>query len=199
MTDDMFSASEPADLVNRWLADAWRSEKDATAMALASVDESGLPNCRMVLAKQIDADGIVFYTNLNSIKSGELEASPRAAICFLWKSLGRQVRARGTIEQVSDADADDYFSTRPRESQIGAWASRQSSEIAARGELEAEFAKYHQKFDGKPVPRPDFWSGFRLVPVEYEFWHQRDHRLHDRARYRRSGPGAAWLISRLCP
>ncbi len=196
----MFKAEDPVDLLNQWLAEAQAGEPaNPTAMSLASVDESGMPNIRMVLSKHVDGDGIVFYTNFDSDKGRELAATPKAAVCYYWKSLSRQVRARGAVEPVSGAEADDYFATRPREARIGAWASDQSREIADRRELTDRVAHYTEKFDGAAVPRPPHWSGFRLVPEMFEFWHERPFRLHDRLVFERARDDAPWTKKRLSP
>jgi pyridoxamine 5'-phosphate oxidase len=153
----------------------------------------------MVLLKGVDERGFVFYTNLESAKGRELEQAPRAALVFHWKSLTRQVRVRGTVERVTEADADAYFATRPRLTQIGAWASRQSAPLESRLAFEKAVALYTAKHVVGPVPRPPFWSGFRVVPQAIEFWHDRPFRLHDRVEFRRSGLGEPWQKTRLYP
>jgi pyridoxamine 5'-phosphate oxidase len=173
-------------------------------MALASVDASGMPNVRMVLLKGVDASdgpgrGFVFYTNLESAKGVELIASRKAALCFHWKSLRRQVRVRGDVSPTSDAEADAYYATRPRGSRLGAWASQQSRPLESRFALEKAVAAVTARYPLGDIPRPPFWSGFRIVPLEMEFWHDRPFRLHERVLFRRAAPGEAWRKERLYP
>ena len=183
-----------------WLAHATKSEpNDPNAVAVATVDDDGLPNVRMVLLKCVDAAGFVFFTNFESAKGRELLAHPKAAMCFHWKSLRRQVRVRGAISPVSPAEADAYFASRPRDSQIGAWASRQSRPLTGRFELEREVALVATRHVLGRIPRPPHWSGFRLAPVEIEFWRDRPFRLHDRLVYRRRAPSEPWHTERLFP
>jgi pyridoxamine 5'-phosphate oxidase len=197
---DFTEAAEPFALFAAWLEDAKKSEPaDPTAMTLATVDETGLPNARMVLLKGVDDRGFVFYTNLESRKGHELLGHPKAALVFHWKSLTRQVRVRGSVERVTDAEADAYFATRPRGSQIGAWASKQSSPLESRMAFEKAIALTTAKYAIGTVPRPPHWSGFRIVPVSMEFWHDRPFRLHDRVEYRRETLGAPWVKTRLYP
>jgi pyridoxamine 5'-phosphate oxidase len=201
---DFAEADEPFALFAAWFADAQVHEpNDANAMALASVDASGLPNVRMVLLKGVDAAdyprrGFVFYTNLESAKGVELIASGKAALCFHWKSLRRQVRVRGDVARTSDGEADAYFATRPRGSRLGAWASQQSRPLESRFALEKAVAVVTARYPIGQVPRPPYWSGFRVVPREMEFWHDRPFRLHERILFRR-GPGEAWRKERLYP
>jgi pyridoxamine 5'-phosphate oxidase len=198
MDSDLDSAADPFRLFAEWLAEAESAEpNDPTAMALASVDGDGMPNVRMVLLKGMQDGGFVFFTNFESNKGRELVANPKAALCFHWKSLRRQIRARGTIDVVSKEEADAYFSTRPRGSRIGAWASKQSRPLESRFALEKAVASYAAKFAIGEVPRPDYWSGFRLTPLEMEFWKNGQFRLHDRIRFSRSGEG--WEKTRLYP
>lgn len=199
-SEKMFAAGDPFALLAEWMKSAETHElSDPTAMSLATVDETGLPNVRMVLAKEIGPDGIVFYTNFESQKGRELLHQKKAALSFHWKSLDRQVRLRGLVAPVEEAVADAYFASRDRESQIGAWASQQSRPVASRDVFEAEVTKYQQQFEGATVPRPEHWSGFRLVPVEFEFWHKRSFRLHDRLKFERTKSEASWVKSRLFP
>ncbi|HTT84721.1 MAG TPA: pyridoxamine 5'-phosphate oxidase [Rhizomicrobium sp.] len=192
--------ADPLALFAAWLAEAGKSEpNEPEAMALATVDERGWPDVRMVLLKSADVHGFVFYTNLESAKGRALLAHPRAALCFHWKTLRRQVRVRGPAMCVSDAEADAYFATRAKDSQIGAWASAQSRPMEARFAFEREIAKYAARFALSKVPRPPHWSGFRVTPLEIEFWRDRPFRLHDRLLYRREAPDAAWRTERLYP
>ncbi len=198
--DQMFDIDEPFRLFQNWLEDAGKSElNDPTAMALATVDADGLPDVRMVLLKGVDHDGFVFYTNLESTKGRELQAVPKAAVCFHWKSLRRQVRARGIVECVSDAEADTYYASRARQSRLGAWASKQSRPLESRFALEKEVARYAAKFGLGEIPRPPHWSGFRIVPLSIEFWHDRPFRLHDRLVFARQAVEDAWTTTRLYP
>ncbi len=200
MTGDFSHAEEPFRLFAEWMRDAEAKElNDPNAMAVASVDESGLPDVRMVLLKGFDEAGFVFYTNFESKKGRELLATTKAALLFHWKSLRRQVRVRGPVEIVTDAEADAYFASRARASRIGAWASKQSRPLESRFALEKAVAEYGLKYALGEVPRPPHWSGFRIVPTAIEFWHDRPFRLHDRIEFTRSAPGAAWVKDRLYP
>ena len=202
---DFAETAEPFALFAQWLADAERHEaEDPTAMALATVDRSGQPNVRMVLLKALDppgrADrGFVFYTNYESAKGAELLATPKAALAFYWKSLRRQVRVRGPVAPVTPEEADAYFATRPRGAQLGAWASQQSQPLESRFALEKAVAVEAARFHIGKVPRPPHWSGFRVVPLEIEFWHGRLSRLHERVVFRRDNAGDDWLKTRLYP
>ncbi|NBN78849.1 pyridoxamine 5'-phosphate oxidase [Microvirga tunisiensis] len=197
---DFTEAAEPFDLFAAWLADAEPKElNDPNAMALATVDPDGLPNVRMVLLKGFDPRGFVFYTNLESAKGRELLSARKAALCFHWKSLRRQVRVRGLVDLVSDAEADEYYLSRPRGSRIGAWASKQSRPLESRFALEKEVARYTAKFGIGDIPRPEHWTGLRITPLEIEFWHDRPFRLHDRVRFTRPSADVAWQKLRLYP
>ena len=197
---DFLQAEDPFALFSDWLADAEKSEpNDPNAMALASVDNDGLPNVRMVLLKGFDDAGFVFYTNFESTKGSELLGNGKAALVFHWKSLRRQIRVRGAVSQVNDAEADAYFASRELGSRIGAWASQQSRELESRFALEKAVAKFGAKYVLGKVPRPDHWSGFRLVPVEIEFWHDRPFRLHDRLVFRRNNGNENWHRAILYP
>jgi pyridoxamine 5'-phosphate oxidase len=195
---DFTEATDPYALFAAWLAEAVRSEpNDPNAMALATVDPSGLPNVRMVLLKGTDPQGFVFYTNTESNKGRELLSTPKAALVLHWKSLRRQVRARGLVSLVSDQEADAYFQSRPRDSRIGAWASQQSRPLASRSVLEQAVADRTAHFGEGEVARPPHWTGFRISPVSIEFWHDRPYRLHDRIVFTRAGEG--WTKERLYP
>jgi pyridoxamine 5'-phosphate oxidase len=191
---------DPFALFEEWMKDAEKSEpNDPNAMSLATVDEEGLPNVRIVLLKGMDAGGFVFYTNFDSQKGQELQANMKAALCFHWKSLRRSIRIRGAVEKVSDAEADAYYTSRPRDSRIGAWASQQSRPLESRFALETAVAMYTAKFGLGEVPRPPQWSGFRVKPLSMEFWHDRPFRLHDRLAFRRADASGSWSKARLYP
>lgn len=191
---------DPVALFAAWLEDAGaREPNDPNAACLATAAADGAPSARMVLVKAADSGGLVFYTNLGSRKARELAANPRAALCCHWKSLRRQVRVEGPVAPVDDAEADAYFAGRSRPSRIGAWASRQSEPLEGRYVLEARAARFAARFGAGPVPRPPFWSGFRLAPLRIEFWRDGAFRLHDRVAYRRAAPEDAWTSRRLFP
>jgi pyridoxamine 5'-phosphate oxidase len=197
---DFTAADEPMRLFGQWLADATASEPaDPNAMAVATVDADGLPDVRMVLLKGFDERGAVFYTNMDSQKGRQLNASPKSALLFHWKSRSRLFSLRGPIERVDDAEADAYYASRSRLSQIGAWASKQSSPLESRLAFEKAIALYTAKFGIGAVPRPPFWSGFRLIPISMEFWEDRTFRLHERIEFRRDRIGASWSKTRLYP
>jgi pyridoxamine 5'-phosphate oxidase len=204
---DFTAADEPFALFADWFAEAQASEpNDPNAMALATVDADGLPDVRMVLMKGFDADGFVFYSHIASQKGQELAANPKAALLFHWKSLRRQVRVRGPVTPVTEAEADEYFASRPRQSQIGAWASKQSQPLESRFAFEQAIAREAAKHLIGQVPRPAGWTGWRITPQRMEFWHDRPFRLHDRIEFRRDttdassgAPQNSWSKVRLYP
>jgi len=199
-TGDFTTAAEPLQLFAAWMTEAAASEpRDPTAMTLATVGIDGLPNARMVLLKGADERGFVFYTNVDSQKGRELDARPKAALVFHWKSSNRQVRVRGDVERVTDAEADAYFATRPKQAQIGAWASKQSAPLESRLAFEKAVARYAAKYALGDVPRPANWSGYRIKPLSMEFWQERPFRLHDRVEFKRDNLGAPWAKTRLYP
>ena len=197
---DFTEASKPEALFNEWFDEAELTEiNDANAMTLATVDQNGMPNARVVLLKGLDARGFVFYTNVESAKGQELMANPKASLCFHWKSLRRQVRIRGMAELVSAAEADAYYASRPMGSRIGAWASQQSRPLASRAELIDAVAHFEREFEGINPARPRYWSGYRIIPIEIEFWADRPHRLHDRISFTRETADMPWKKTRLYP
>lgn len=204
-TPDFSAAEDPFALFQAWMAEAEKSEiNDPNAMSVATVDQSGLPNVRTLLLKGVDdassaERGFVFYTNFESAKGQELLATPKAALLFHWKSLERQVRIRGAVSLASHEEADAYYATRPELSRIGAWASQQSRPLSSRDVFEAKIQHYEQKFADGVIPRPAYWSGFRVVPSEIEFWAARPFRLHDRIVFRRDAPHDSWHKTRLYP
>jgi pyridoxamine 5'-phosphate oxidase len=199
-SNDFTESAEPFRLFAAWLDDATRTEpNDPNAMALATVDADGLPDVRMVLLKGFDEQGFVFYTNFESAKGREILGSMKAALCFHWKSLRRQVRVRGPVAVVTDAEADAYYATRARGSRIGAWASKQSRPLEGRFALEKSVAEYTARYAIGDIPRPSYWSGFRIMPQTIEFWHDRPFRLHDRVVFRRPSELGAWSKTRLYP
>lgn len=197
--DGIFAGDQPFEIVRRWMEDAAAGEmNDPNAIALATVDETGLPNARMVLLKEVEDDAFVFYTNYESAKAQELDSAGKAAFVMHWKSLRRQVRARGIVTREDGPQADAYYASRSLKSRLGAWASRQSRPLDSRTTLMAEVAKVTAKHGPSPK-RPPFWGGYRLVPVEIEFWADGAFRLHDRFVWRRANPGDPWQIQRLNP
>jgi len=199
MPDTSQIVADPFLKFDDWMAEAWTHEPDdANAMTLATTTPDGLPSARIVLLKGADASGFVFYTNKQSRKAGELIANAHAALLFHWKPLGRQVRIEGRVEDVSDAEANAYFATRPRISRLGAWASDQSRVLPERAELERRLAHYEAKYPGENIPRPPHWSGYRVIPETFEFWQNMPFRLHDRTTYTRTANGG-WVVGKLFP
>ncbi|MDX2236118.1 MAG: pyridoxamine 5'-phosphate oxidase [Hyphomonadaceae bacterium] len=195
-----FALDEPIALFAAWLKEARAKEiNDSNAVALATVDADGLPDVRMVLLKDVDARGFTFYSNAGSAKGRQLADSPKAALCFHWKSLRRQVRVRGPVEPVSDAEADAYFATRARDARIGAWASEQSRPLEGRFALERRIAEVAARFGVQEVTRPPYWIGWRVRPLQIEFWRDRPFRLHDRLQFSRAALDAPWAKTRLYP
>jgi pyridoxamine 5'-phosphate oxidase len=197
---DFTASAEPFRLFSEWFNDAVKAEpNDPSAMTLATVDPNGMPDARMVLMKGFDDNGFVFYSHIDSAKGRELAANAKAALVFHWKSLRRQVRIRGTVGTVTAAEADAYFATRPKQAQIGAWASKQSQPLESRFAFEQAIAVVAAKHIIGEVPRPPGWSGWRIEPARFEFWHDRPFRLHDRIEFRRDRPGQPWSKTRLYP
>lgn len=197
---DSLDATDPFAAFDAWMAEAKASEpRDPDAMSVATVDADGMPNVRVVLLKEWGPDGFVFYTNRQSAKGRELDGQGKAAFVIYWKSLARQVRARGPVRPVPPAQSDAYFASRPRGAQIGAWASQQSQPLSSRHELKQAVTEMEKKFGNDPVPRPPHWIGFRLVPLSIEFWSGQPYRLHDRAVFTRPSPDAPWSRTRLYP
>lgn len=195
---ELEAGADPIPLFADWFATARRSGIFLPeSMALATSTPDGMPSARMMLLKAFGADGFVFYTNFESRKGGELLENPQAAMVMHWPILERQVRVEGTVERLTPEESAAYFRTRPRGSQLGAWASRQSAELESRADLERRFREHESKFEGGDVPLPSFWGGFRLIPQRIEFWQGRLNRLHDRLRYTRDGDG--WTVTRLYP
>lgn len=198
--DQVSQKPDPYELFTFWLEDAKQKEvNDPTAMSVATVDAHGLPNVRMVLCNAHDSRGLVFFTNANSAKGQELEDQPKAALLFHWKSVRRQVRLRGPVQHVTDAEADAYFASRPRGSQVGAHASNQSHQLENRQQLIERVAMFEAKFEGEEVPRPEYWKGYRVIPHEWEFWQNGEFRLHNRIRFERETHRDEWQATRLNP
>ncbi len=196
---DLPEIDDPLGLFEAWMEEAKTKEPgDPDACALATVDADGLPDVRIVLLKKYDGRGFVFFSNAESAKGRQLAGNLKAAIVLFWKSLNRQIRFRGAVERISEAESDAYFASRPRGAQIGAWASQQSRPLESRAVLEAAVMRYEQEHTGE-VPRPPYWTGFRIIPVSIEFWADRPFRLHDRVVYTRAAPGKPWTRARLYP
>ena len=197
---DTVTTDDPIARFEAWMAEAAASEpNDPNAVCLATATPDGRPSARMVLLKGVDQRGFVFYTNVESRKGMELAANPHAALCFHWKTLSRSVRVEGRVEPVSPEEADAYFASRPRGSRIGAWASKQSRPVESRHALEKRVAEYGLRYAVGEIPRPPFWSGFRVVPERIEFWRDMPFRLHERIVFLREGPGAPWRTELLYP
>ncbi len=195
----IFAGADPFEIADRWLAEAEKTEpNDPNAIALATVDPEGLPNARMVLLKEIEKDAFVFYTNYHSAKAQELDSAHKAAFVMHWKSLRRQIRVRGTITKEDGPQADAYYTSRSLKSRLGAWASHQSQPLESRASLMAEVAKVTAKLGTNP-PRPEFWGGYRVTPVEVEFWADGAFRLHDRFQWKRQNVDSDWQVLRLNP
>ncbi|MFT5703148.1 MAG: pyridoxamine 5'-phosphate oxidase [Rickettsiales bacterium] len=195
----MNNHQEPFDIFSKWIKIAQENSKiiEPTAMCLATVDKENRPSSRMILLKKFDEKGFCFFTNLNGRKAGELKNNQNVALCFYWGVLGRQIRIEGSVENVTQKEADDYFSSRQRGSQIGAWASKQSEEMANDQEFAQRIEKFEKEFAEKDVSRPPFWSGFRCIPSRIEFWEEGEFRLHKRTIYQKSGD--SWIISNIYP
>jgi len=199
MPDTSLLAADPFTKFDDWMGEAWTHEpEDANAMTLATTAAGGLPSARIVLLKGADARGFVFYTNKQSRKAEELAANTRAALLFHWKTLGRQVRIEGRVEDVTDAEADAYYATRARISRLGAWASDQSRVLPDRAVLERRLAEYEARYPGEDIPRPPHWSGYRVIPERFEFWQNMPYRLHDRTVYAKAADGG-WMVGKLFP
>lgn len=199
-TSDIFSTKDPFALFADWMAEAREKEpNDSNAMSLATVDPDGYPDVRIVLLKSFDEFGFVFYSNANSAKGQQLAAQKKAALCLHWKSLRRQVRVRGEVLQVTEAESDAYFASRAREARLGAWASQQSDELESHKQFEAEYKEIEEKYEGRDVPRPPHWQGWRVTPQKIEFWRDRPFRLHDRLVFTVLDENDGWTRQRLYP
>ncbi|MEP6342475.1 MAG: pyridoxamine 5'-phosphate oxidase [Maricaulaceae bacterium] len=197
---EIFDRTDPLALFSEWMTDARGAEpNDSNAMSLATVDAEGFPDVRMVLLKGIDERGFTFYTNANSAKGQQLKTQAKAALCFHWKSLRRQVRVRGSVIAVKGQEADDYFASRARGSKLGAWSSDQSRPVASRATLEAKVSEAESRFENREISRPEFWHGWRVEPVQIEFWRDRPFRLHDRLLFSRADKNQSWTTGRLFP
>jgi len=197
---DIFALNDPFELFGDWMADARAQEiNDSNSMSLATVDADGNPDVRIVLLKSFDEAGFVFYSNANSAKGQQLAVCGRAALCLHWKSLRRQVRIRGGVEEVTEAESDAYFASRARGARLGAWASQQSDELASREQFEKELKRIENKYEGRDVPRPQHWMGWRVIPDRIEFWRDRPFRLHDRLAFSRNDKNHRWTKHRLYP
>ena len=201
---DIFSADDPIQLFGQWMGEARESESnDSNAMSLATIDADGFPDVRIVLLKSFDAQGFVFYSNAKSAKGQQLAAHQKAALCLHWKSMRRQVRVQGEVSVVSEAESDAYFASRAREARLGAWASQQSDELSSREQFEAELKQIEEIYEGKEVPRPPHWQGWRVTPQKIEFWRDRPFRLHDRLVFKKEsqneGQNDRWTKLRLYP
>lgn len=200
MADEgVFSGNDPIEILKRWMAEASETEpNDPNAMTLATVDDNGLPNARIVLLKQFEESAVVFFTNYESKKSIELEAAGEAAFLLYWKTLGRQIRGRGRVSRIDAEASDAYYRSRPLDSRLGAWASAQSRPLESRQALMDEVERMRKRFGDEP-PRPPHWGGFRISPIEMEFWANGEFRLHDRFRWTRADAEKQWAVERLCP
>jgi pyridoxamine 5'-phosphate oxidase len=199
MPENAKPAADPFARFQEWMAEAEASEpSDPNAMTVVTATADGRPSARTILLKGVDRRGFVFYTNKESRKAGELAANPRVFLLFHWKSLGRQIRIEGSVESVTDAEADAYYASRPRISRLGAWASQQSRPLAERAVLEQRLAEYEAKYPDDDIPRPRYWSGYRVIPESFEFWQNMPFRLHDRTTYTRNSDGA-WVSGKLFP
>jgi len=194
------NTNDPFALFSQWFAEAEASEPgDPNAMSVATADADGRPSTRILLLKGLDDRGFVFYTNYESRKGQDLTVNPFASLCFHWKSLYRQVRVEGPVTTVSDAESDEYYASRPRLSQVGAWASQQSRPLASREQLLAAVEKFEADYDGRDIPRPPYWRGTRVIPLQIEFWQAGEYRLHDRFLFSRAAEGQEWTVQRLNP
>lgn len=200
LNSDITPPEDPWLLFREWYSFAEQHEPDDTnAMALATADANGMPSLRIVLLKSYENGELVFFTNRESRKGNDLHQNPNAALCLYWKALDRQIRAEGAVEKITDVESDAYFATRPRQSQIGAWVSKQSRVLVSREAFEEQLRAMEQRYEGQAVPRPPYWGGYRLLPLRFEFWQERPFRLHDRIVYHRPHTKASWAIEKLYP